>query len=230
MPPEVSIIIPVCNEERFVERVLRKVIASPLEKEVVVVNDGSTDSTSRILARLERGLPIRTVTLASHRGKGCAIRSGIEASRGDILLVQDADLEYDPEDYLALLKPLTERRTAIVYGSRFLGAYRASYFWHRVGNWMITNLVNVLFKASLTDVETGYKVFRKEVLRDIVLRAKSFELEVELTCKVLRTGQTIFEVPIAYYGRTYAQGKKITWRDGLTAIFTILRCRVDPRY
>jgi len=228
--PPVSVIVPVYNEERFIESVLRRVTVSPFEKEVIVVNDGSTDSTGHILARLERELPIRTLTHPSNQGKGSAVRSGIAASRGNILLIQDADLEYDPEDYPALLKPLTERRTAIVYGSRFLGAHRASYFWHRVGNWAITNLVNVLFNASLTDIETGYKAFRRTVLEPLSLRARGFEFEAEFTCKVLRSGQMIFEVPVSYYGRSYAEGKKITWKDGLQAVWVIVCCRVNPWY
>jgi glycosyltransferase involved in cell wall biosynthesis len=227
---DLSILVPVYDEERFIEPLLRKVVEAAKGSDIIVIDDGSLDQTTQILARLANELPIRVATHARNSGKGAAIRTGLELAHGAIVVIQDADLEYDPEDYPALLKPLLQHRVSVVYGSRFLGPHHATYFWHRLGNGIITTLVNVLFNASLTDVETGYKVFRKEVLRDIVLRARSFELEVELTCKILRTGQTIFEVPIAYYGRTYAQGKKITWRDGLTAIFTILRCRVDPRY
>lgn len=226
----ISILVPVYNEERFIEPLLRKVVEAAEGSDIIVIDDGSRDQTPQILARLANELPIRVATHEHNGGKGAAIRTGLELAHGAIVVIQDADLEYDPEDYPALLKPLLQHRVSVVYGSRFLGPHHATYFWHRLGNGIITTLVNMLFNASLTDVETGYKAFRKEVLRAIVLRARSFELEVEFTCKVLRTGQTIFEVPIAYYGRTYAQGKKITWRDGLTAIFTILRCRVDPRY
>ena len=224
----VSILIPVYNEVRCVEPVLRKVCASPIEKDVVVVDDGSTDGTAALLERLARELPLRIITQPRNRGKGQAIRSAIEHSRGDIVLIQDGDLEYDPEDYPALLKPLFTRRAEVVYGSRFLGAHRASYFWHRLGNWVITMLVNVLFNASLTDVETGYKAFRRSVVQDLPLRAMGFEFEVEFTCKVLSKHHMIFEVPIAYYGRTYADGKKITWKDGFYALWVILGCRLRP--
>ena len=226
----VSVIIPVYNEERFLEQVLRTVHRVPLVKELIVVDDGSTDGTPAILARLTKELAVRVITHERNEGKGRAVRSGIEAARGDILLIQDADLEYDPEEYPALLKPLLERRTQVVFGSRFLGAHQASYFWHRLGNWVITTMVNLLFNASLTDVETGYKVFRTEVVNGLLLRSASFDIEVEFTCKILRRGHLIFEVPISYYGRTYAEGKKITWKDGIRALWVILCCRVNPWY
>ena len=230
MPELVSILVPVYNEERFLEQVLRKVHAAPFDKELIVVDDGSRDGTKGILARLSRELPLTVLTHERNRGKGCAVRTAIKASRGSILLIQDADLEYDPEDYPALLKPIVEGRTKVVYGSRFLGAPRASYFWHRAGNWIITMMVDLLFNASLTDVETCYKAFRREAVASLPLRARSFELEVEVTCKLLRTGQMILEVPIAYYGRTYAEGKKITWKDGVYALWIILCCRLNPWY
>ena len=223
----VSILIPVYNEERFLEAVLRKVCASPIEKEIVVVDDGSTDGTSALLRRLSGELPLRVITHPRNQGKGRAIRSAIAASHGEILLIQDSDLEYDPEDYPVLLKPLFMRRAEVVYGSRFLGAHRASYFWHRLGNWMITTMVNLLFNASLTDVETGYKAFRRSLVEQLTLRAMGFEFEVEVTCKILRRGHLIFEVPVTYYGRTYAEGKKITWKDGIHALWVILGCRVS---
>lgn len=228
--PDVSILIPAHNEARTIEHVLRKVAAVPLDKELIVVDDGSTDGTSDILGRLALTLPLRVISHATNRGKGQAIRSAIDASRGRILLIQDADLEYDPEDYPVLLKPIREGRVTVVYGSRFLGAHQASYFWHRVGNWMITFATNLLFNASLTDVETGYKVFRREIVERMALRAQGFEFEVEFTCKILRAGQSIFEVPISYYGRSYAEGKKITWKDGVHALWVILLCRLNPRY
>ena len=226
----VSILVPVYNEERFLEQALRKASAAPFEKEIIAVDDGSQDGTKRILNRLSRELPLRVITHERNHGKGRAIRSAIETSRGSILLVQDADLEYDPDDYPALLKPLFHRRAEVVFGSRFLGAHRASYFWHRVGNWIITTLVNVLFNASLTDVETGYKAFRRELVQSLPMRATGFEFEVEVACKLLRAGHMIFEVPISYYGRSYAEGKKITWKDGVEALWVILCCRLNPRY
>lgn len=230
MPPQVSVVIPVYNEEAFIERVIRSVWAAPLDKEVLVVNDGSTDSTAAILARLKQELPIRVITQPKNLGKGSAVRAGLAAGTGEIVVIQDADLEYDPADYPGLLKPLLDGRAAVVYGSRFLGPHRASYFWHRLGNGVITTLVNMLFNASLTDVETGYKAFRREATDRLPLRARGFEFEVELTCKLLRGGETVFEVPVAYYGRSYAEGKKITWRDGVVALWVILCCRLNPAY
>ena len=224
----VSVLMPVYNEERFIEPVVRKVCASPIEKEVIVVDDGSTDGTGAVLERLARELPLRVVTHERNLGKGRAIRSALEVSRGAILLIQDGDLEYDPDDYPVVLKPLFARRAEVVFGSRFLGAHRASYFWHRVGNWVITTLVNLLFNASLTDVETGSKAFRRSALEGLTLRAKRFEFEVEFTCKILRRRHMIFEVPVAYYGRSYAEGKKITWKDGVYALWVILGCRLSP--
>ena len=228
--PQVSVLIAAYNEAPLIETLLRKVCTASLDKEVIVVDDGSTDETGAILSRLERELPIQVIRHPRNLGKGRAIRSALARSRGRILLIQDADLEYDPEDYPVLLKPLLERRATVVYGSRFLGAHRASYFWHRLGNWVITTLVNVLFNTSLTDVETGCKAFRREAVEDFPLRASRFEFEAEVTCKVVRHGQTIFEVPVSYYGRSYAEGKKITWRDGVHALWVILCCRFNPWY
>ena len=225
----VSILIPVYNEAQFIEAVLRKVAADPIEKEIIVIDDGSTDGTAQRLRELQQELPIDVITHPRNQGKGQAIRSGLQRCRGVFVMIQDADLEYDPEDYPRLLKPLLERRATIVYGSRFIGAHRASYFWHRLGNWVLTTMTNILFNASLTDVETGYKAFRREVAESLSLQAKGFEFEVEFTCKVLKRSHMIFEVPISYYGRSYAEGKKITWVDGLQAIWVILCCRVNGR-
>ena len=230
MSPKISILIPAYNEAPFIERVLRKVLATSVEKEVIVVDDGSTDATAEILARLARELPIHVVRHPRNLGKGQAIRSALAHSRGEIILIQDADLEYDPQDYPVLLKPLWEEQATVVYGSRFLGAHRASYFWHRLGNWIITTLVNLLFNTSLTDVETGYKVFRRKAIDGMALRACRFDFEVEVTCKLLGRGHMIFEVPVAYYGRSYAEGKKVTWRDGVQALWVIVCCRVNPWY
>lgn len=223
----ISIVVPVYNEERFVEPLLRKVAQRAGEQEIFVIDDGSTDQTPAILARLAQALPIRLLTHPANLGKGAAIRTGLKVARGTVIIIQDADLEYDPQDYPGLLKPMLQGRTSIVYGSRFLGPYRAIYFWHRLGNWVLANLVNLLFNASLTDVETGYKVFRRKVLDGISLRANGFDVEVECTCKALKAGHMIVEVPIAYDGRTYAEGKKITWKDGVTALLTIIRCRLN---
>lgn len=226
--PQLSILVAAYNEAAFIEAVLRKVSAVPLEKEIIVVDDGSTDSTGAILTRLEQELPIQVVRHPRNLGKGSAIRSAFARSRGAIILIQDADLEYDPEEYPVLLKPLVEGRATVVYGSRFLGAHRASYFWHRLGNWIITTLINVLFNASFTDVETGSKAFRREVIEHLPLRASRFDFEVEFTCQIARRGHAVFEVPVSYYGRSYAQGKKITWWDGVCALWVIMRCRLSP--
>ena len=223
----ISIVVPVYNEERFVEPLLRKVAQLAGEQEILVIDDGSTDQTPAILARLAQALPIRVMTHPANLGKGAAIRTGLKVARGTTIIIQDADLEYDPQDYPGLLRPVLQGRTSIVYGSRFLGPHRAIYFWHRLGNWVLANMVNLLFNASLSDVETGYKVFRRKVLDDISLRANGFDVEVEFTCKALKAGYMIVEVPIAYYGRTYAEGKKITWKDGVTALLTIIRCRLN---
>lgn len=230
MAPRVSVVIPVYNEAPYLETVVRNVLASGIDSEVIVVDDGSTDGTGEILRRLAQETPIRVIAQARNAGKGAALHAGFQASRGEILLIQDADLEYDPEDYPALLKPLFERRASVVYGSRFLGPHRASYFWHRVGNWVIVLWVDLLFNASLTDVETGYKAFRREVLDGMSLRCPRFDFEVEFTCKLLRRGRLIFEVPVSYYGRTYAEGKKITWKDGVRALWVIGCCRINPWY
>ena len=227
-PHLTTILVPVYNEHALVETTLRRVVASPVAREIVVVDDGSVDGTTALLQRLQPELGFRLLRHERNEGKGRAIVTGLAHARGDFILIQDADLEYDPEDYGALLKPLETGRADVVYGSRFLGPHRASYFWHRLGNWIVTTFVNVLFNSSLTDVETGYKVFRRELMQGIRLRSKGFEFEIEITCKLLRAGRTIFEVPISYYGRTYAEGKKITWRDGLVALGMTLWYRLNP--
>lgn len=230
MSSHVSIVIPVYNEADSIEAVLRKVAATDLDKEILVVNDGSTDATAAILARLEDALPIRVIRHPRNLGKGRAIRSGLARSQGDIILIQDADFEYDPSDYPALLNPLLEEHAQVVYGSRFLGPQRVRLSWHRLGNWIVTAMVNALFHASLTDVGTGYKAFRRTVAERLSLRASGFEFEVEFTCKALRLGYPIVEVPISYRGRSYAEGKKMTWTDGLWAVWVILYCRLNPQY
>lgn len=225
-----SIIVPAYNEARCIEATLRKICASPIEKDIIVVDDGSTDDTKHVLARLARQLPFRLITHRRNLGKGAAIRSAASVSRGDVLLIQDADLEYDPGDYPRLLDPLAQGRGTIVYGSRVLGAYRAVSRWHRFGNRLLTEAVNVLFRASLTDVGSGYKVFPRELVAPLSLRSSGFEFDVELTCKLLRRGARIIEVPVSYQGRSYAEGKKITWKDGLKSLWVILCCRFNPGY
>lgn len=228
--PLLSVIIPVYNEKATVEEILRRVLAAPFRKEVIVVDDGSTDGTADILsARIEgRYGQVGILRHASNRGKGAAIRTAIPHCRGEFILIQDADLEYDPSDYQALLEPLLDGRADVVYGSRFLGgrAHRVHLFWHRVGNGLLTTLSNMLTNLNLTDMEVGYKVFRAEVLRSMKLRSNRFDIEPEITAKVARHRYRIYEVPISYSGRDYSEGKKVSWRDGVVALWTILRYRI----
>ena len=230
-----SVIIPAYNERRTVEKLLRRVSDAPLpvgvELEMVVVDDGSSDGTRELLRDLEQRAdpPFRLIEHGQNRGKGAALRSGFEHAVGDLVLVQDADLEYDPRDYPALLQPILDGNADVVYGSRFLGGpHRVLFFWHYVGNRLLTMLSNMLTDLNLSDMETCYKVFRIEVLRDLKLTSNRFGIEPELTAKVAKTQARIYEVPISYHGRTYAEGKKIGWRDGVSAIWSILRYNLGP--
>jgi glycosyltransferase involved in cell wall biosynthesis len=239
----VSIIIPVYNERAYIEEVLLRVQAVQLEKEILVIDDGSTDGTRELLRDLEKAqaagqcevavqngralLPlgnIRFIFQDRNAGKGAAIRRGFEMANGEILLVQDADLEYDPRDYHKLLEPIFDGRADVVYGSRFLGGpQRVHYFWHYAGNKFLTLLSDMLTNLKLTDMETCYKVMRREVVQGIHFQSNRFGFEPECTAKVARGNWRVYEVPISYSGRTYAEGKKITWRDGLIALWCILR-------
>ncbi len=230
MPPKLSIVIPAYNEVHTVATLLRRVgeatLPAGVEREIVVVDDGSTDGTRELLRELRdrREPPLLLIEHPANRGKGAAIRSGFAAATGDILLVQDADLEYHPREYPALLAPILENQADVVYGSRFLGGpHRVLFFWHYLGNRFLTTLSNMLTDLNLSDMETGFKVFRRQVLDGEALRSNRFGIEPELTARVAKRGARIFEVPIAYYGRTYAEGKKIDWRDGMAAIWAILR-------
>ncbi|HET7340052.1 MAG TPA: glycosyltransferase family 2 protein [Methylomirabilota bacterium] len=223
--PRLSIIIPVYNERATIEELLKRVQAVPLDKEVVVVDDGSTDGTRELLRGLQSpdGV-VRVVLQPLNRGKGAALRRGFAEARGDVVIVQDADLEYDPADYPALLEPIERGVADVVYGSRFLGGpHRVLLFWHSVGNRLLTTLSNMLTNLNLTDVWTCYKVFRAEVLRDLTLREDRFGFEAEVTAKIARGRWRVYEVPIAYHGRTYAEGKKITWKDGVRGVWCTLR-------
>jgi len=230
--PKLSVVIPAYNEERTVHELLGRVAAAPLPEgvtlEMVVVDDGSTDGTRQLLADLaERGdpVPFRLVLHEENRGKGAAVRTGLAAGDGDILLIQDADLEYDPREYPGLLAPILEGEADVVYGSRFLGGrpHRVLFFWHSLGNRFLTTLSNMFTDLNLSDMETCYKVFRREVLEGVELRSDRFGIEPELTAKMARNGARIYEVPISYRGRTYAEGKKIGWKDGFAAIWAIVR-------
>ncbi|MEE8522832.1 MAG: glycosyltransferase family 2 protein [Thermoanaerobaculia bacterium] len=232
---KLSIVIPAYNERATVEALLRRVAEAPLpgglEREILVVDDGSGDGTRELLKKLEQaGDPaFRLVEHPENRGKGAALRTGFEQVTGDVVLVQDADLEYDPRDYPTLLQPILAGEADVVYGSRFLGGpHRVLFFWHYVGNRFLTTLSNMLTDLNLSDMETCYKVFRTEVLRGMTLCSNRFGIEPELTAKVAKTQARIYEVPISYHGRTYAEGKKIGWRDGFAAIWSILRYNLLP--
>ncbi|MBM2812996.1 MAG: hypothetical protein HW416_3755, partial [Chloroflexi bacterium] len=217
-----TIVIPAYNEAATIREVLRRVLAAPFDKEIIVVDDGSTDGTREILGELEDET-VRVILHERNLGKGAALRTGFEAATGDVVIVQDADLEYNPKDYPALLQPILDGHADAVYGSRFIGTpRRVLFFWHAVANKALTLLSNMVTNLNLTDMETGYKAFRIEVVRRLHLSSKRFGVEPEITAKIARLGYRIYEVPISYYGRTYEEGKKIRWTDGMAAIATIL--------
>ena len=221
---KVSIIIPVYNEAATIEQIVQRVRSSPIEKEIIVVDDGSTDGTRDLLAN-EHSPDTRVVLHPRNQGKGMAIRTGLAHATGDYVLIQDADLEYDPADYELLIRPILRGKATIVYGSRFLGEHKAMLFWHSVGNRLLTLVTNVLYDSTLTDMETCYKLFPTELIQRIPLRAQRFEFEPEITAKVLKRGYRIYEVPISYAGREMHEGKKISWRDGFPALLTLIKYR-----
>jgi glycosyltransferase involved in cell wall biosynthesis len=226
---KISVVIPVYNEFGTIAEILRRVNAVPLGKEIIVVDDCSTDGTREELARIAAKDP--TLTLVLHernRGKGAALRTGFARATGDILIVQDADLEYYPEEYPKLIEPIIRGRADVVYGSRFLGTHRVFMFSHYVGNKIVNLLTNILYNCIFTDMETCYKAFRREVLSGMRLRSNSFGFEAEFTANVMKRGFKVYEVPISYDGRSYTEGKKITWRDGFVALWWLLRCRFEP--
>jgi glycosyltransferase involved in cell wall biosynthesis len=241
--PKVSVVIPVYNEKATIDEILRRVIDTEARKEIIIVDDCSTDGTRQILeamaAKQVSGEPfvaahdgadpislgdLRIFFQERNQGKGAALRRGFAEVSGDIVLVQDADLEYDPRDYPKLLEPILDGRADVVYGSRFLGGpQRVHYFWHYVANKMLTLLSDIFTNLKLTDMETCYKVFRKEVLKGIEIKSNRFGFEPEITAKIAKGKWRIYEVPISYAGRTYEEGKKITWRDGVQALWCIVR-------
>ncbi|HNU83986.1 MAG TPA: glycosyltransferase family 2 protein [Thermoanaerobaculia bacterium] len=228
--PLLSIVVPAYNERATVAELLDRVAAAPLppgvEREIVVVDDHSTDGTRELLRELaSRGSPaFRLVEQERNQGKGAALRAGFAAATGELILIQDADLEYDPRDYPRLLQPILDGEADVVYGSRFLGGpHRVLFYWHYLGNRLLTTLSNMLTDLNLSDMETCYKVFRRELLAGLTLRSNRFGIEPELTARFAQRRARIYEVPISYHGRTYAEGKKIGWRDGFAAIWAILR-------
>jgi glycosyltransferase involved in cell wall biosynthesis len=226
---KLSIVMPVYNEQQTLSEILKQVRDVELEgveKEIIVVDDGSTDGSREVLAAEAEAGDLLILHHDKNRGKGAAVRTAIEHASGDLILIQDADLEYDPRDYPTLIRPIMEGRVTVVYGSRFLGPRKAMLFWHMLGNKLLTLTTNILYNTILSDMETCYKCFRADVIKDIPLRSRRFEFEPEVTAKVLKRGHRIFEVPISYYGREYHEGKKISWRDAPVAFWTLLKYRV----
>jgi glycosyltransferase involved in cell wall biosynthesis len=225
-----SVIVPAYNEGGTIETVLRRLREVPLSLEVVAVDDASTDGTGALLDRLAtEGLAERVIHHPTNRGKGAALRSGIAAASGHVIVAQDADLEYDPAELPRLVAPIKDGRADAVYGSRFQGGpHRVLFFWHAIGNNLLTLVSNMFTNLNLTDMETCYKLVRADLMKRLPLRAERFGIEVELTARLSQAGARIWELPISYSGRTYAEGKKITWRDGLAAFFHILRYNLFP--
>lgn len=221
-----SIVIPVYNEASTVEAVLRAVDVKRLDgwkKQIIIIDDGSTDGTRAKLKKFESKFTV--VYQPKNMGKGAALQVGFAKAVGDIVLIQDADLEYSPDNYETLLDPFKDARVNVVYGSRFLGSHLSTWFVYEMGNKFVTLVTNILFNTNLTDMETGYKVFRKKVLDGIRITAKRFDVEPELTVKVLKSGYQIYEVPVTYFGRKFSEGKKLTWRDGVVALWTLIKFR-----
>jgi len=223
---KLSVVMPVYNEQPTLQEVITRVLAVPFDLELICVDDGSTDGSGEILTQMQSRHPqVRALIQPRNMGKGAALRRGIQEATGDFVLIQDADLEYDPSDYPALLRPLIEGKADVVYGSRFLGTgpHRVLYFWHSVANWILTAISNMLTNMNMTDMETCYKVFRREVIQSIPLEEDRFGFEPEITVKIAKRRLRVYEVGISYWGRTYEEGKKIAWQDGVHALFCLLK-------
>lgn len=223
---KITVLIPVYNEINTIEEIISRVKATGLASEILLVDDGSVDGSRELLQNINGRDQIRVILHEKNKGKGAAVRTGIKSARGDVILIQDADLEYDPRDYPALLKPLEEGLADVVYGSRFLGGpRRPTMFWHMIANKLLTLMTNILYDNILTDMETGYKVFRREIVEDMPLHSKRFEFEPEFTAKILKRNVRIFEVPITFNPRDYSEGKKIGLKDAFEAVWALLKYR-----
>jgi glycosyltransferase involved in cell wall biosynthesis len=223
---KLSVIIPVYNEVKNISEIVKRVQATKLATEIIIVDDGSQDGTCEILQKMDGKKKVRVLLQKKNQGKGTAVVTGMRAAKGDIILIQDADLEYDPRDYPTLLKPIKEGVADVVYGSRFLGAaHRVTMFWHQLANQLLTFMTNILYDSILTDMETGYKVFRREVIEGMTIRARRFNFEPEFTAKILKRKYRIYEVPITFNPRDYAEGKKIKLMDAFEAVWTLLKYR-----
>lgn len=221
-----SIIIPVFNEQKTADILLNKVYTQNIpgwQKEIIVIDDGSTDGTGSILKKWQK--KCRIITKTKNEGKGSAVVNGLKQSKGQIILIQDADLEYEPGDYHTLLTPFENPGVNVVYGSRFLGPHLSTMYIYALGNKFVTFVTNILFNTNITDMETGFKVFRRDAVKNINIRAKRFDFEPEFTVKVLKKGYQIYEVPISYFGRKFSEGKKLTWKDGIYALLTLIKYR-----
>jgi glycosyltransferase involved in cell wall biosynthesis len=223
--PLLSVVMPAYNERDTIDEIIRRVLAVPVRLELIVVDDCSTDGTRDQLQALQRELGFTLILQAANGGKGAALRTGFAKVSGEIVIIQDADLEYSPEEYPSLIELICTGRADVVYGSRFLGRHRVFLFTHYAGNRVLTLLTNVLYNTMLTDMETCFKVMRAEVLQSMTLRSNRFGIEPELTAKIFKRGYRVYEIPITYDGRGYSEGKKITWRDGVVAIWTLLKYR-----
>ena len=223
---KLTVIIPAYNEKNTIQEIVRRVQSMKMVDEIIIVDDGSTDGTRALIANMEGKDNVKVILHEKNQGKGAAVRTGISAATGEVLMIQDADLEYDPREYPNLMKPIEEGLADVVYGSRFLGApHRAILFWNMVANKLLTLMTNILYNNILTDMETGYKVFKREVVADMKIHAKRFNFEPEFTAKMLKKNVRVFEVPITFNPRDYSEGKKIKMKDAFEAVWTLLKYR-----